>query len=176
MQYQKLKFTLALLLSVLANCAIAEEKAQMLDNDSSFCKIFKIFNGNDMPRECIKTRGPIVPPSPIAFMINFEFDSANILPKSTIVLDTLLAVIQDKKMDKKIIRIEGHTDKVGTAEYNQQLSEQRALAVKRYLTERGVEKWRVQTEGFGFKNLYDPEHPEDEANRRVEFINLGKQE
>jgi outer membrane protein OmpA-like peptidoglycan-associated protein len=50
------------------------------------------------------------------------------------------------------------------------------LAVKRYLTERGVEKWRVQTEGFGFKNLYDPEHPEDEANRRVEFINLGKQE
>ena len=89
-------------------------------------------------------------------------------------LDTLLQVFNHEKMRHKPIRVEGHTDSVGTAVYNQRLSEQRALAVKRYLLRHGISPGRIETVGWGYTRLYDAQHPEDEINRRVQFVNLGE--
>ena len=74
------------------------------------------------------------------------------------------------------LEIEGHTDSVGGDEYNQRLSEQRAMAVRDYLTEQGIPATAVTAKGFG-KSL--PVATNDNAagrqrNRRVELVVSGE--
>jgi outer membrane protein OmpA-like peptidoglycan-associated protein len=66
---------------------------------------------------------------------------------------------------------EGHTDTVGSAEYNQKLSERRADAVRRYLINGGIMPERIRTEGFGeSKPVASNDTDEGRAqNRRVEL-------
>jgi len=74
------------------------------------------------------------------------------------------------------IQVEGHTDSVGSEEYNQRLSEQRADAVRDYLTEQGVSGGSVTAVGFG---KLQPVASNDTAagrqqNRRVELVVSGE--
>lgn len=62
------------------------------------------------------------------------------------------------------ILVEGHTDASGAADYNQKLSERRALTVKNALVQRGVDPQRVDTVGYGKSQ---PISSSDAANRRV---------
>lgn len=187
---QSLKIIVSLGLTLFFSQAIAEPQAKMLDNDASFCNVFRALNGEDVPDECKidssrivrKTRGIQKPssfkvatkPRSAAFseLINFDYNSSEILPRFHETLNTLLAVIQNEKMRSKTIRIEGHTDIVGSARYNERLSKKRALAVKNYLVEQGVNSNRIEIEGYGFQYLYHEEHPKDPENRRVEIVNL----
>lgn len=73
--------------------------------------------------------------------------------------------------DRNVL-IEGHTDNVGSAAFNQNLSRQRAESVRRFLTERGIESHRLSVYGYGFER---PIASNDSAtgrqqNRRVEVI------
>ena len=70
------------------------------------------------------------------------------------------------------VRLEGHTDNVGPADKNQQLSEDRVAEVKRYLVGRGVEEKRITTVGFGgSKPKFGNEREETRRlNRRVELV------
>lgn len=70
------------------------------------------------------------------------------------------------------VLIEGHTDNVGSAELNRNLSRQRAESVRRYLESRGVDGRRLSVTGYGFER---PVASNDSAtgrqqNRRVEVI------
>lgn len=160
----------------------AEPKAKMFRHNPSACEIFYSLNNGDVPDFCPeprRTRGGVKDlnqkPNAVAFsdLITFKFNSARLTPQSTEILDKLLAVIQHNKMQDKSIRLEGHTDIIGSKAYNQQLSELRAQSVKQYFVLRGVNPQRLQTAGYGFSRLYDAEHPKDAINRRVEFVNLG---
>lgn len=71
-----------------------------------------------------------------------------------------------------IVEIAGHTDAVGTKDYNQQLSLRRAQAVKDYLTKKGVDSRRIKPVGYGKSRPLasnDDEEGGRELNRRVEF-------
>ncbi|MBH8559883.1 RICIN domain-containing protein [Hymenobacter negativus] len=70
------------------------------------------------------------------------------------------------------VRLEGHTDNVGPADKNQQLSEDRVAEVKRYLVGRGVAENRITTVGFGgSKPKYANDREETRRlNRRVELV------
>jgi outer membrane protein OmpA-like peptidoglycan-associated protein len=70
------------------------------------------------------------------------------------------------------VRLEGHTDNVGPADKNQQLSEDRVTEVKRYLVGRGIEEKRITTVGFGgSKPKYGNDREETRRlNRRVELV------
>ncbi|MBV8911076.1 MAG: OmpA family protein, partial [Gammaproteobacteria bacterium] len=70
------------------------------------------------------------------------------------------------------VRVEGHTDSLGSAEYNQQLSEQRADAVAHALTSRGVSPDAVQAlgRGKGFPIATNDTPAGRQHNRRVEII------
>jgi outer membrane protein OmpA-like peptidoglycan-associated protein len=73
------------------------------------------------------------------------------------------------------LSVEGHTDSDGTDDYNQNLSEQRAAAVARYLVSNfGIEESRLEFKGWGeAKPLAGNDSPEGKANnRRVELIKL----
>jgi len=101
--------------------------------------------------------------------IQFEFDKSDILPTSYKILDRLIQ-ITDKFPNYKI-NIVGHTDWMGTEEYNQKLSEKRAYSVYKYLVEHDVDKDRLTTEGKGETQPIDDNNSEvgRARNRRVEF-------
>jgi outer membrane protein OmpA-like peptidoglycan-associated protein len=67
-----------------------------------------------------------------------------------------------------IFLIVGHTDSVGSAAYNQELSVRRADSVVAYLLAKGVPEKRLIGIGRGKNQPLDPAHPESDANRRVE--------
>ena len=61
----------------------------------------------------------------------FDFDKSTIKPEAAAILDRLVAFMNENK-DKKV-NLSGHTDSIGTAAYNQKLSERRANSVKTYI-------------------------------------------
>ncbi|MBT0961933.1 OmpA family protein [Denitromonas iodatirespirans] len=77
----------------------------------------------------------------------FDFDKAVLKPEGMAKLDKLAAEAGALKLE--VILAVGHTDRLGSASYNQKLSEKRAAAVKQYLVSKGVEANRVYTEGKG---------------------------
>lgn len=99
----------------------------------------------------------------------FETDKAIILKESFFELDQLAYELRQNITIK--LAIYGHTDNVGTKEYNQKLSENRARAVRNYLLEKGVSKFRMTTKGLGdLKPIANNETEEErQLNRRVEI-------
>jgi len=79
--------------------------------------------------------------------VTFAFDSATLNSQFYPVLDKVSATLAE--YDKTIIEVAGHTDSVGSDQYNQQLSERRANSVAAYLAGRGVDRSRMVTVGAG---------------------------
>ena len=102
--------------------------------------------------------------------IQFEFDSAKVLPESRPLLDNLAKAINSDKLRGFTFVVEGHTDIVGSADYNQKLSNQRALSVLAYLASKGVSKERLKSLGKGSTELLMPDKPDAAENRRVRII------
>lgn len=101
--------------------------------------------------------------------ITFETGSARIQPQFNAILDDVATVLNE--YPKTVLRIEGHTDDRGDAQYNQQLSESRALSVKSHLISYQVDARRIVTVGLGeFAPLVPNDSPENrQKNRRVEL-------
>lgn len=101
--------------------------------------------------------------------IEFDFNEAEIRPENRELLSRIAGVLLT--VDNFSIQVYGHTDDVGTIEYNQELSERRAAAVRRYLVEAGLEEDRIQSKGFGKSApLVEGTTPEArQRNRRVEI-------
>lgn len=100
--------------------------------------------------------------------VNFEFDSTVLTDSSKKILDNAARILRNSKTK---VEVAGHTDNVGTPEYNIVLSQGRAASVVRYLTSQGVEGNRLQSKGYG---LTQPKTGNETAegratNRRVEF-------
>jgi len=102
--------------------------------------------------------------------VYFDFDKYSISRKYLEVLDDA-ANILDEYPDI-YLQIEGHTDAVGTEEYNQVLSEKRALSAKEYLLIHGVEPAKIKTAGYGKREPYASNFTEEgrAMNRRVELV------
>jgi OOP family OmpA-OmpF porin len=77
----------------------------------------------------------------------FDFDKAVLKPEGKAMLDELTRVLQGAKYE--VILATGHTDRFGTAEYNQKLSIRRANAVKDYLTSKEIPPNRISVDGKG---------------------------
>jgi OOP family OmpA-OmpF porin len=103
----------------------------------------------------------------------FDFDKSAVKPAGKAALDDLLRKLQG--MNTEVVVTVGHTDSVGSDDYNQKLSLRRAEAVKAYLVAKGVEATRVYTEGKGESQpLADNATAEGRAkNRRVTVEVVG---
>ena len=103
----------------------------------------------------------------------FDFDKSVLKPAAKAKLDDLLDKI--KSINLEVIIAIGHTDSVGSDEYNNKLSMRRSNAVKAYLVSKGVDKTRIYTEGKGESQpVADNKTKEGRAkNRRVEIEVVG---
>jgi OOP family OmpA-OmpF porin len=101
--------------------------------------------------------------------ITFGFDSAALEPQSSATLDKLVEIA--KTCPDARIDISGHTDAVGSAEHNEQLSQQRAEAVVEYLAAKGVDRGRLTATGYGSTRPLVPNTTAANRaqNRRIEF-------
>ena len=106
----------------------------------------------------------------VIYGINFDFNSDKIKDESKPTLNKIVAVLKANSDWK--MTVEGHTDNVGGESFNQTLSEKRAAAVKKYLTENGISEDRLNAVGFGMsKPIADNESDAGRAqNRRVELV------
>ena len=102
--------------------------------------------------------------------ILFDFDSTEIKPRYQTALEVIIAVTLKNPGLK--IEIQGHTDNMGSESYNQMLSEKRALAVKEYMVNTGIESERLKTVGFGAtQNVASNENDAGRSlNRRIDFV------
>ncbi|MDQ2773044.1 MAG: RICIN domain-containing protein [Bacteroidota bacterium] len=102
--------------------------------------------------------------------IIFAQGKATLLGASYLELNRLAIALQANSATE--VRLEGHTDNVGPASKNQQLSEDRVAEVKRYLVGRGVDEKRITTIGFGgSRPRYGNDREETRRlNRRVELV------
>ena len=105
--------------------------------------------------------------------IQFEFDSAKLLKSSYPTLDDIIALLE--KIPEVKLEVQGHTDIVGTEDYNQKLSEDRAHSVTDYFESKGIAGERLRAIGFGTRvPVADNVTDEGRAkNRRVELIPFG---
>lgn len=158
----------------------------LLDDHMSRCAIFQALSAQ-VPPDCrghrektIVFTNPSLPgraERPCAFAttrIQFAFDSSVLTPESQPRLDTLAEVLKDVQLAEQAIRIEGHTDSVGSATYNRRLSYKRARAVQHYLhAYHGIALARLPAVGKGPDEPYNPKQPTAAINRRVQFVNLN---
>ena len=98
---------------------------------------------------------PVAPPAPTVQKITlaskalFDFDKAILKPEGQAVLDREI-VSRIKEVQKlELVLVTGHTDRLGSQQYNQKLSERRAAAVAAYLAAKGVAKDKIETLGMG---------------------------
>ena len=91
---------------------------------------------------------PVVSKAPTYVIedVHFDFDRASLKPSAT---ETLDSIASDLRAQPEIpYEVGGHTDSVGSVQYNQDLSERRAITVQDYLVGRGVSQSQLASRGY----------------------------
>jgi outer membrane protein OmpA-like peptidoglycan-associated protein len=105
----------------------------------------------------------------------FDYKSAEITPRAAAALTPLGRALSDARLAGDSFLIAGHTDAKGSAEYNLALSQKRAEAVRQYLIANfGIDGKKLVATGMGFKHLKNAKDELAAENRRVQIVNLSK--
>ena len=121
----------------LKNAAAARAQARLDARDAQIKKLQESLNAKQTDRGTLVTFGDVL----------FDFNKAELKSSALPNITTLAAFLQENP-DRKVI-VEGYTDSVGSASYNQGLSERRAESVRRALLRAGVDPARVVAQGYG---------------------------
>ena len=160
------KLIFPLLALLLLSACVGRDKSYQYDQEelltnSALCPTKKNDRkwAKQTPREMLESNN--IP------SIEFEFDSTVIKNRSYEILDKVAEVLNYDSRIKLVI--EGHSDQVGSNEYNDWLSGARTSAVKNYLVSRGIPSESIKTFGHGSRKLNTAvDTPEGRAcNRRV---------
>ncbi|HSD09733.1 MAG TPA: OmpA family protein [Candidatus Binatia bacterium] len=108
----------------------------------------------------------------------FEFNKYDLTSDARVKVRDIAEVLDGPRVQNRQVSIEGHTDSIGSDEYNLRLSQRRAEAVSRGLAGDGVSASRLHSRGFGKKYPIAPNKNSDGSdnpagrakNRRVEVI------
>lgn len=104
--------------------------------------------------------------------VYFDYDSATITPATTPILMTLGQALSDGRLKGGTFIVAGHTDAKGGTDYNQELSQRRARAVREFLVSNfAVDPGKLVAIGYGKEQLKAPGEPYAAINRRVQVIN-----
>jgi OOP family OmpA-OmpF porin len=105
--------------------------------------------------------------------VNFDFGHAKIRADAVPVLDEAARLLSGNEQVR--IVVEGHTDDLGSAAYNQRLSERRAASVRDYLIGKGIADNRISVAGYGESQpVASNRNPEGRAQNRRVVIDVAK--
>lgn len=133
-----------------------------------------------MPEPSVTTPAPapkaqpaapvVVPAVPQSYMVFFDFDKSVLTPEAQRIIAS--AAEELKKGGYVRLVVTGHTDTMGTKQYNQKLSERRAAAVKAEFERLGVPPAEIKTSGSGETGLLVPTNDQvrEAQNRRAEIV------
>lgn len=114
-------------------------------------------------------------PTPLVLeTVHFDFDRSELTSQAKTVLATNARQLQERA--NVFIRIEGHCDERGTVAYNLALGERRALTVRNYLVNFGIDPGRLSIISYGKERPVDSRSNEAAwaMNRRAEFVILNR--
>ncbi len=149
----------------------------LLDGNDKCPNEAETVNGNADEDGCPDDR-PIAVVSGSAIVINqrvfFDLNRARIKSRSFPILDAVVEVLNAN--DTLRVRVEGHTDDQGDATWNEELSQKRSEAVRKYLIKKGIDGARLEAKGYGFSRPMVDGHDEQarSQNRRVEFVIISE--
>ncbi len=150
-----------------ATITIVSQNPGMHGNDFGLDRIkFYPCIATSLPKKLEKTEiGTVI----VLRNVLFETASAKILPASSTELNQLVSYLQQNPSVE--IEIAGHTDSIGTDRYNLTLSQNRANAIGKYLTEQAIKPDRLLMKGYGKLFPIDTNETVEgrQKNRRVEF-------
>jgi OOP family OmpA-OmpF porin len=158
------------------------DKDRILDKDDKCPNQPETYNGFEDEDGCPDKSRVLIKKGKLLVLdkIYFETAKAVIKPMSFPILDAIAATLKGNPQIL-LLEVQGHADERGNDDYNMRLTEDRAAAVKTYLTEHGIDADRLQSHGYGeTKPALKPDgmpctaHNEGcwSLNRRVEFIIL----
>jgi OOP family OmpA-OmpF porin len=130
----------------------------------------KTADGCPLPAAAAPEPAPAAAPAPALVGVNFDFDQSYIRPDDVAKLDQDVATL--KQAGDMKVEVAGHTDSIGTDEYNMGLSMRRADAVRMYLIDKGIAPDRLTVRGYGESQPIADNETEAGRfqNRRVELI------
>ncbi len=113
--------------------------------------------------------------------VQFKFGKSSLDQTVDPVSDDLLTEVRDAIVNHpeiKLIEVQGHADNVGPEEYNQNLSQTRAAAVRTWLVRRGIEPTKLVAKGYGSKvpRASNDTDQGRQENRRVQFLIVKQDE
>ncbi|MFT3921214.1 MAG: OmpA family protein [Myxococcales bacterium] len=155
------------------------DQDRILDVNDSCPNDPETYNGFEDKDGCPDRGSVIIEENQIVILekIYFETDSAEIQHRSYPIIDAVAATLIGNPQIS-LIEIQGHADERSSDEYNVRLTRDRAAAVLEALNQRGVDRRRMRSAGYGERCPIDPSHNEPawEKNRRVEFKILETEE
>jgi len=151
------------------------EKGGHMENYGANLGIRYAFGGRAKPQACMTCEPVYVPAVKEKRVVTktvpqFKFDSYVLTPHAKAELDAFAQKLKEEGYD--IIQIEGHTDDLGTDEYNYALSHKRAQAAAEYLNKaHNIPAHKIVTKGHGFKKpmRYNRTQEDRAINRRIEL-------
>ena len=152
-----------------SNCASMDDDGDGVNNCDDRCP-------GSQPGQAIGLDGCPVPLTIDLKGVNFDFDQATLRPDGVVILDEAISILG--RYPQLRVEVAGHTDSVGSEQYNQGLSERRSRTVYDYLATRGIDAGRlVGPNGYGESRPIAPntnpdgsDNPEGRArNRRTEL-------
>ncbi len=118
--------------------------------------------------------GPRPDPKPLPTIdleVLFAYNSDALTPQAMAKLSNLSSALNDPRLQGRTLIFIGHTDAVGSAAYNNQLSLRRARSVANYVqTTMGLPTSQIEALGVGFSRLKNTWDPASAQNRRVQLV------
>jgi outer membrane protein OmpA-like peptidoglycan-associated protein len=108
--------------------------------------------------------------SGLDMQVTFEKGSAELTEQARVNAEQFARAMAAPSMVSRHFVIEGHTDAVGSREFNLKLSQARAESVAEFLKAQGISSDRLEAKGYGFDKPLPNHSPRAPGNRRVEFV------
>ncbi len=146
--------------------ALRDKEAALMERENALAKADALRKELEDLQAMKTERGMVITLGDVLF----SFGKTDLLPGAMNTIDKLAKFLAE--YPKKTVLVEGHTDNIGSEEYNQTLSERRALAVKDALIQVGVDASRIDTVGLGESSPITDNSTEAGRlkNRRVEIV------
>ncbi|MET0067045.1 MAG: OmpA family protein [Candidatus Thiodiazotropha sp.] len=148
------------------DAALRDKEAALMERENALAKAEALRKELEELQAMKTERGMVITLGDVLF----SFGKTDLLPGAMNTIDKLAKFLAE--YPAKTVLIEGHTDNIGSEEYNQKLSERRALAVKDALIQVGVDASRIDTLGLGESSPITDNATEAGRlkNRRVEIV------